>query len=65
MILCIGNFFDKNIYKKKKINAYNAINDEKVKITGFDIDKKAIEIAKENAINAKVDEYIKFVVKKM
>lgn len=56
-------FFDKNIYKEEKINAYNSINDKDVKIIGFDIDKKAIEIAKENAVNAGVEEYIKFVVK--
>ncbi len=56
-------FFDKNIYKKEKINAFNQIKDIDIKITGFDIDYKAIQIAKNNAINAGLEEDIQFVVK--
>lgn len=58
------NFFDSKIYKEEKIKAYKAIkSDINFKIMGFDIDKKAIDIAKKNAINAGVDEDIEFVTK--
>lgn len=56
-------YFDQEVYRDEKIKAYNAINDNEVNITGFDIDPKAIEISKNNAINAGVDEDIKFVIK--
>lgn len=58
------SFFDSKIYKEEKIKAYKAIkSDINFKIMGFDIDKKAIDIAKKNAINAGVDEDIEFVTK--
>lgn len=59
------DWFDKNIYKEEKTNAYKAIKDKKLDIKGFDIDKNSIEIAKLNAINAGVDEDIEFVAKDM
>lgn len=55
--------FDQSIYKEEKTRAYQMINDEKVNIMGFDIDQKAIEIARSNAINAGVDEDVKFIKK--
>ncbi|WP_103981632.1 THUMP domain-containing class I SAM-dependent RNA methyltransferase [Helcococcus massiliensis] len=56
-------FFDSKYYKEEKLKAYQAINDEDLDIMGFDIDGNAIKIAVENAINASVDDQIKFVVK--
>lgn len=57
-------FFDSKIYKEEKVKAYKSIKDDiNFKIMGFDIDKKAIEIAKKNAINAGVDEDIEFITK--
>ena len=58
-------FFDKDIYKEEKTKAFHAINDNDVEILGFDIDKRAIEISRENALNAGVDEDIKFINKDM
>lgn len=57
------NFFDKEIFKEEKRKAFESIKDIKINIMGFDIDKNAIEIAKENALNAGVDEDIKFICK--
>lgn len=56
-------FFDKKIYKEEKLRAYSEIRDISCEITGFDIDPKAIAIAKKNALNAGVDEDVKFVIK--
>lgn len=56
-------FIDKNIYKEEKVKAYKAINDKKLDIMGFDIDYNTVQIAISNAINAGVDEDIKFVTK--
>lgn len=56
-------FIDKNIYKEEKVKAYKAINDKKLDIMGFDIDYNAVQISISNAINAGVDEDIKFVTK--
>lgn len=56
-------FFDEEIYKEEKVIAYRAINDKKLDILGFDIDKKATEIAWKNALNAGVDEDVKFITK--
>lgn len=56
-------FMDKAIYKEEKVKAYKAINDKKLDIMGFDIDYDAVQIAISNAINAGVDEDIKFVTK--
>lgn len=56
-------FMDKAIYKEEKVKAYKAINDKKLDIMGFDIDYDAVQIAVSNAINAGVDEDIKFVTK--
>ena len=55
--------FDQEVYREEKIRAYNEMNDNEVNITGFDIDPKSIEMSKINALNAGVDEDIKFVVK--
>lgn len=59
------SFFDTQIYKEEKTKAFKSINDNAVDILGFDIDKRAIEISKENALNAGVDEDIKFINKDM
>lgn len=49
------------IWKEERKAAYEAIDhDAKINIKAFDIDKKAIEAAKENAIEAGVDEDIIF-----
>ncbi len=56
-------FMDKEIYKEEKVKAYRAINDKKLDIMGFDIDYDTVQIAISNAINAGVDEDIKFVTK--
>lgn len=56
-------FFDSDIYKEEKYNAYHSIKDIDTNILGFDIDKESIEIAKNNAINAGVDQDIIFVNK--
>ena len=54
----------KDIIKSEKVKAYQSIDYEKeVKIFGYDIDKIAINIAKENAIKAGVEEDIIFEVK--
>lgn len=55
--------FNQEIYREEKIRAYNEMNENEINITGFDIDPKAIEMSKINALNAGVDEDIKFVVK--
>jgi len=55
---------DKNIWKQARIDAYKAINyDITPKIYGSDMDEEAIEVAKENAIKAGVDDCIEFSVK--
>lgn len=56
-------FIDKEIYKEEKVKAYRAINDKKIDIMGFDIEYDTVQIAISNAINAGVDEDIKFVTK--
>lgn len=55
--------FDMSVFREEKTNAYGMINDKTLDITGFDIDREAIKIAKSNAINAGVDEDIIFVTK--
>lgn len=51
----------KDIYKKVKVEAYKAIrNDVDLRIFASDIDKDAINIAKENSIEAGVDDCINF-----
>ena len=55
---------DKSIWKQAKIEAYKAIDyDFPLKIYGSDIDPDAIELAKENAEKAGVDDCIEFSVK--
>ena len=55
---------DNSIWKQERINAYKAINyDVMPKIYGSDMDAEAIEVAKENAIKAGVDDWIEFTVK--
>ncbi len=55
---------DNSIWKQERINAYKAINyDVMPKIYGSDMDAEAIEVAKENAIKAGVDDCIEFTVK--
>lgn len=54
----------KSIWKDARAEAFKAINhDIKLNIKGYDMDRHAIEIAKENAINAGVDDCIEFEVK--
>lgn len=55
---------DKSLWKQAKIEAYKAIDyDFPLKIYGSDIDFDAIELAKENAEKAGVDDCIEFSVK--
>lgn len=52
------------VWKREKIAAFKAINqDITLSINGYDINPKAIQIAKENAIEAGVDDCINFEVK--
>lgn len=52
------------LWKQARIDAYKAIDyDTELKIYGTDIDPEAIEVAKENAIKAGVDDCITFEVK--
>lgn len=52
----------KKLWKEEKKRAYDLMDDEaKLDIVGIDIDKMAIEAAKENAIEAGVDECIRFI----
>ncbi len=54
-------FIDKNYLKTVRQKAYKAIEyDKEIHLLGMDIDKKAIEIAKENAEMAGVDDCIEF-----
>lgn len=54
----------KDLWKQERIKALKAINqDITLKIYGSDIDPKAIELAKENAYEAGVDDCIEFSVK--
>ena len=55
---------DKAIWKEARIEAYKAIDyDCELQIYGSDIDAEAIEVAKENAAKAGVDDCIEFSVK--
>lgn len=55
-------FMDKGIYKKAKVAALEAIDyDTKLNLLGSDISGRAIELAKNNAINAGVEEDISFI----
>ncbi|MCI5839249.1 MAG: class I SAM-dependent RNA methyltransferase [Peptoniphilaceae bacterium] len=55
-------FFDETVFQEEKKDALSKIDfDKKLNITGCDISKKAIELAKANALNAGVEEDIKFV----
>ena len=55
---------DKALWKQARVDAYKAINyDCELEIYGSDIDPEAIEVAKENAIKAGVDDCITFEVK--
>lgn len=52
---------DKQLWKDERKKAYEVINhDEKLKIFGFDVSKKAIEAARLNAEEAGVDHCIEF-----
>lgn len=53
---------DKKLWKEEKKRAYDLMYDEaKLDIVAIDIDKMAIEAAKENAIEAGVDDCIRFI----
>jgi putative RNA methylase len=53
---------DKKLWKEEKKRAYDLMDDEaKLDIVAIDIDKMAIEAAKENAIEAGVDDCIRFI----
>lgn len=55
---------DPALWKQARIDAYKAIDyDTELQIYGSDIDPEAIEVAKENAIKAGVDDCITFEVK--
>ena len=55
---------DPALWKQARVDAYKAINyDCELEIYGSDIDPEAIEVAKENAIKAGVDDCITFEVK--
>ena len=55
---------DSGIWKQARIDAYKAINyDVMPQIYGSDMDEEAIEVAKENAIKAGVDDCIEFSIK--
>ncbi|MDO9536491.1 MAG: class I SAM-dependent RNA methyltransferase [Bacillota bacterium] len=55
---------EKNLWKEARIEAFNAIDqDTPIKIFASDKDEKVIEVAKENAAQAGVDDCIKFSVK--
>ena len=54
-------FIDKNLWKEEKRAAFQAIRyDEKLDITGMDIDPKAVAAAKQNAEEAGVEDGIHF-----
>lgn len=56
---------DKKLWKDARIEAYKAIdNNIELQIFGSDMDEAAIEVAKENAVKAGVDDCIHFSVKK-
>ena len=53
---------DKKLWKEEKKRAYDLMDDKaKLDIVAIDIDKMAIEAAKENAIEAGVDDCIRFI----
>ncbi len=54
---------DKSIWKQARIDAYKAVDyDFMPKIYGSDMDEEAIEVAKDNAVKAGVDDCIEFSV---
>lgn len=56
-------FIDSSIWKEEKRKAYNLIDQESdIKIYASDLDKESIEIAKESALDAGVDDCIEFSV---
>lgn len=56
-------WYDKGVFREEKSGAYKEIKDRELDIIGFDIDPNAIEIAKNNALNADLDQDIKFITK--
>lgn len=54
--------FDQAVFRQVKSEAYEEMLDEPLDIIGFDIDPEAVKIARENAVNAGVEE-IQFVHK--
>lgn len=50
----------KNLWADIRTHAKNSINDKEFKILASDIDTEVIKIARENALDAGVDEYINF-----
>lgn len=57
------SFFDKSVYKKALNEALEGERDYKLDFYGFDIDKKAISLAKRHAENAGLQDKINFAVK--
>lgn len=57
--------YDVEIFKEEKKLAYESIKDIELDITGFDIDKESIKVARSNAINMDLEEDIKFITKDM
>lgn len=58
-------YYDTEIFREEKKKAYDSIKDVELDITGFDIDKEAIKIARSNAENFDLNEDIVFINKEM
>ena len=58
-------YYDTEIFREEKKKAYDSIKDVELDITGFDIDKEAIKIARSNAENFDLNEDIVFINKVM
>ena len=54
------DFIDKEIWKEERKKAYTSMTDEDMKIYAYDVDPRSMEAARENAMDAGVDEDITF-----